>query len=170
MQELYIPRKHYITPKEKIANCPDCDELLVEEKCVVLLYGRSDVDEGEFMTNKNGSHFCHNCPVVVFEQEVIEETLTSVLKSKEWFSYGILGFVDLDALAEDENGVGEEEKPITLIGFLPNPDMEAQGISLEDLPKIQSVRKKQPHKFGRKVNRNEPCPCGSGKKYKKCCI
>ena len=23
--------------------------------------------------------------------------------------------------------------------------------------------------FGRKVGRNEPCPCGSGKKYKKCC-
>jgi preprotein translocase subunit SecA len=22
----------------------------------------------------------------------------------------------------------------------------------------------------RKVGRNEPCPCGSGKKYKKCCI
>ncbi|MCJ7501118.1 SEC-C domain-containing protein, partial [bacterium] len=22
---------------------------------------------------------------------------------------------------------------------------------------------------GRKVGRNEPCPCGSGKKFKKCC-
>jgi uncharacterized protein YecA (UPF0149 family) len=22
---------------------------------------------------------------------------------------------------------------------------------------------------GAKVGRNEPCPCGSGKKYKKCC-
>ncbi|MGQ9733412.1 MAG: SEC-C metal-binding domain-containing protein, partial [Candidatus Zipacnadales bacterium] len=22
---------------------------------------------------------------------------------------------------------------------------------------------------GRKVGRNDPCPCGSGKKYKKCC-
>lgn len=23
--------------------------------------------------------------------------------------------------------------------------------------------------YGRKIGRNEPCPCGSGKKYKKCC-
>jgi len=23
---------------------------------------------------------------------------------------------------------------------------------------------------GRKVGRNDPCPCGSGKKYKKCCL
>ena len=27
----------------------------------------------------------------------------------------------------------------------------------------------QQPQFGRKVGRNEPCPCGSGKKYKKCC-
>ena len=24
--------------------------------------------------------------------------------------------------------------------------------------------------IGRKVGRNDPCPCGSGKKYKKCCL
>ena len=29
--------------------------------------------------------------------------------------------------------------------------------------------KKQPIKKGQKVGRNDPCPCGSGKKYKKCC-
>ncbi|MBT6848912.1 MAG: hypothetical protein HOA14_15960, partial [Planctomycetaceae bacterium] len=23
---------------------------------------------------------------------------------------------------------------------------------------------------GPKVGRNDPCPCGSGKKYKKCCL
>jgi len=23
--------------------------------------------------------------------------------------------------------------------------------------------------IARKIGRNEPCPCGSGKKYKKCC-
>ena len=29
--------------------------------------------------------------------------------------------------------------------------------------------KKRPIKKGEKVGRNDPCPCGSGKKYKKCC-
>ena len=28
---------------------------------------------------------------------------------------------------------------------------------------------KQARREGRKIGRNEPCPCGSGKKYKKCC-
>jgi len=31
-------------------------------------------------------------------------------------------------------------------------------------PKGQPVRREQP-----KIGRNDPCPCGSGKKYKKCC-
>ncbi|MBQ4156270.1 MAG: preprotein translocase subunit SecA [Clostridia bacterium] len=29
--------------------------------------------------------------------------------------------------------------------------------------------KKEPIKKGNKIGRNDPCPCGSGKKYKKCC-
>jgi preprotein translocase subunit SecA len=28
---------------------------------------------------------------------------------------------------------------------------------------------RQPVKADKKVGRNDPCPCGSGKKYKKCC-
>lgn len=31
-----------------------------------------------------------------------------------------------------------------------------------------AVREVLPNEFGRKVGRNEPCPCGSGQKYKKC--
>jgi len=31
-----------------------------------------------------------------------------------------------------------------------------------------AVEKKPVH-AGAKVGRNDPCPCGSGKKYKKCC-
>ncbi len=55
-----------------------------------------------------------------------------------------------------------------------------QGDSAEDLrrPKKQQMfyssgeesRKKKPvQRKDKKVGRNEPCPCGSGKKYKKCC-
>ncbi len=36
--------------------------------------------------------------------------------------------------------------------------------SLLGFKKVETVRREQP-----KVGRNDPCPCGSGKKYKKCC-
>jgi len=35
--------------------------------------------------------------------------------------------------------------------------------------KIEDVTEKPQKKHKRKIGRNEPCPCGSGKKYKKCC-
>ena len=37
------------------------------------------------------------------------------------------------------------------------------GIVKQEAPKREAVA------VGRKVGRNDPCPCGSGKKYKKCC-
>ncbi len=40
------------------------------------------------------------------------------------------------------------------------------------LPPVPTTTSKKPKTFVRseaKVGRNDPCPCGSGKKYKKCC-
>jgi len=41
----------------------------------------------------------------------------------------------------------------------------------ESLENHTSYQEKQPYvREEKKVGRNEPCPCGSGKKYKKCCL
>ncbi|MCK5590137.1 MAG: SEC-C domain-containing protein, partial [Dehalococcoidales bacterium] len=37
------------------------------------------------------------------------------------------------------------------------------------LAKKEPPLKKQAVIAGKKVGRNDPCPCGSGKKYKHCC-
>ena len=34
---------------------------------------------------------------------------------------------------------------------------------------LVSIEKPSPRRVPKKVGRNEKCPCGSGKKYKKCC-
>ena len=40
-----------------------------------------------------------------------------------------------------------------------------KGVAVNDKTKIKKATPKQVNKIGR----NEPCPCGSGKKYKQCC-
>lgn len=40
------------------------------------------------------------------------------------------------------------------------------GMPLDDLGRSRTTAPQEPQK---KVGRNEPCPCGSGKKFKKCC-
>ena len=43
------------------------------------------------------------------------------------------------------------------------------GPSAYDKAQAANKQKTQPIRRGPKIGRNEPCPCGSGKKYKKCC-
>jgi len=55
--------------------------------------------------------------------------------------------------------------------------IEAQNARKAELKRLADIKEKQlkqslsntPKKPLVKVGRNEPCPCGSGKKYKKCC-
>ncbi len=42
-------------------------------------------------------------------------------------------------------------------------DLEAEEKLLKETPKVEPI------KAEKAVGRNDPCPCGSGKKYKKCC-
>ncbi|MGN1419699.1 MAG: SEC-C metal-binding domain-containing protein, partial [Acutalibacteraceae bacterium] len=52
---------------------------------------------------------------------------------------------------------------------------ENEEVKRKQVAKVTSTNsgdgseKKQPVKKGKKVGPNDPCPCGSGKKYKKCC-
>ncbi len=40
----------------------------------------------------------------------------------------------------------------------------------EDITDLEILlNRPKPKEAGKKVGRNEPCPCGSGNKYKKCC-
>ena len=55
--------------------------------------------------------------------------------------------------------------------------VELSGIPLKDLPRLRTRAEQLRHdsvskarKEKRKIGRNEQCPCGSGKKYKNCCI
>jgi preprotein translocase subunit SecA len=42
------------------------------------------------------------------------------------------------------------------------------GASQQGDPQNREEKKSQPIRIGKKVGRNDPCPCGSGKKYKHC--
>jgi preprotein translocase subunit SecA len=48
------------------------------------------------------------------------------------------------------------------------PEMQPQG-SQQQRPAPQKPKPVQIVNQGPKVGRNDPCPCGSGKKYKQCC-
>ncbi|MCA9081375.1 MAG: DUF1186 domain-containing protein, partial [Planctomycetaceae bacterium] len=65
--------------------------------------------------------------------------------------YGRIGFQDAYEELKDWNAT------------LPAPKSEPEEEELWSEPTVQVTR------AAAKVGRNDPCPCGSGKKYKKCC-
>ncbi|HUN64599.1 MAG TPA: preprotein translocase subunit SecA [Bacteroidota bacterium] len=50
----------------------------------------------------------------------------------------------------------------------PGPGAGGEAVLEHDTPQAARAGKPQPVQVGEKVGRNDPCPCGSGKKYKQC--
>lgn len=48
--------------------------------------------------------------------------------------------------------------------WMKDHEAELRGENTINMPKVETVVHDGP-----KIGRNDPCPCGSGKKYKKCC-
>ncbi|MFZ5642933.1 MAG: SEC-C metal-binding domain-containing protein [Bacillota bacterium] len=58
-----------------------------------------------------------------------------------------------------------------LKGWTPNEVMEKyEKLALKPLPANGFQIPAMPIQLKEKVGRNDPCPCGSGKKYKRCCL
>jgi len=58
------------------------------------------------------------------------------------------------------------------LGLRPPPTPPTRETALSGTPLTErwGVALPVPHRVQPKVGRNDPCPCGSGKKYKKCCL
>ncbi|HUO78121.1 MAG TPA: preprotein translocase subunit SecA, partial [Thermodesulfovibrionales bacterium] len=72
----------------------------------------------------------------------------------------LTGRISVDTLSRIFKIQIKEEESVKKQHIQPKQVQYNRGVSSESL---------QPVARGRKVGRNDPCPCGSGKKYKKCC-
>lgn len=149
--DLSIRRRRYYREEATLTICPECGSDLIDQSCSILLHVKSESDEGEFMTSLSGSHFCNKCPVVVFDTDKLEQAATLGIRDDKNISYTIGGIIDLDSIPDNKKHleIGSEENPMPLVRFL--PDLNNQTT------------------ITHKPERNDPCQCGSGKKYKKCC-
>lgn len=150
--DLSIPRRKYYSEDFGLIFCPECGSALIEDRCTVSIWIKSDLDEGEFMSNLTGSHFCDTCPVVVFDSEKIEQAVSLGIREGTNLRYVIKGIINFNAVPKEKREIelGTESNPVPLVNFLPN--LIKKTVASE-----------------KKTGRNDPCLCGSGYKYKKCC-
>jgi preprotein translocase subunit SecA len=97
-------------------------------------------------------------PLVVYKLEsfnLFEDMLININKE-------ITSFLCRAALPISEDQIRETEEPTTDQKQLKTSREEVQTQTTSEQPKNQPVH------VEKKVGRNDPCPCGSGKKYKNC--
>ena len=57
----------------------------------------------------------------------------------------------------------EDNEVVVMVGVEPDKS--------EDLTDIErALLAREPARAAPKIGRNDPCPCGSGKKFKRCCV
>ena len=106
------------------------------------------------------------------------DTMDQLKRSMNLMGYGqkdpVIIFRDqgLDMFEEMTNGIREGTVDFVLQARI----RKEQPVERKETVKITSTSgsndgtvKKEPKKADKKPGRNDPCPCGSGKKYKKCC-
>jgi hypothetical protein len=96
-------------------------------------------------------------PKIDIEEQIdlaIDNYLDDIQKTKEYLASQGFDDDDLDDLDDDNAFYTEVD------------DLEDDDNDDSLLPFAQKAIEKK----SRKIGRNDPCPCGSGKKYKKCCL
>lgn len=118
--------------------------------------------------------YANKDPLIEYKRESFElfqELISRIQEgvSRKVFTTYFLTQEQVESLLQQANARHED-----MDTFL-NAKQEAFTQSVSEPPQFSSVNesvmqeKQRPVRVAEKVGRNDPCPCGSGKKYKKCC-
>jgi hypothetical protein len=81
----------------------------------------------------------------------------------------ILAFEDFQTDLRESRAAPDRRAVFEERGLKPIDDA-LEALAVFDEPEEESEPEKPAANPNRNVGRNDPCPCGSGKKYKKCCL
>ncbi len=157
--------------------CPCGSEISFADCCLPLIEGVRSADTAEaLMRSRYSAHatkafghlFDTTLPAKREEGDKMETAAWS--KKLDWERLEIRSVVD--GGANDEKGTVEFVARYRKDGQASEHHEIAEFVKEEDrwyFKDGQAPLAEQSIRQGPKIGRNEPCPCGTGKKYKKCC-
>lgn len=112
--------------------------------------------------------YAHKDPLIEYKKEGFELFQRMVVSSETEIVTNLFKVhaVDPSQLTRRQrSGNLKESRPVFVMpAAVAQNQQEMYYNTSEEPAKVETYRREQP-----KVGRNDPCPCGSGKKYKKCC-
>lgn len=155
--------------------CPCCSGENFTDCCAQIITGEKLATTPlALMRSRYTAHVCKNMPHLLRTMRGKPLTLFDEEKTKEeWFElcqWQKLEIVDAPAVAKDGRGIVE---------FKAYYLFEGKEHIIHERSKFEKFNNQWYYVAGQnkganiqisdKTGRNEPCPCGSGKKFKKCC-
>lgn len=157
--------------------CPCGSQLTYQECCQPLISGEKTAQTAEaLMRSRYTAHVQAEVDYIINtthpdKRDTIDrKQVLSWSKKSEWLELKIISTEE--GGPEDDKGVVEfsaryREKARTIVHHEIAEFVRQDGnwyfVDGQPPKLVQSIRQ------GPKIGRNDPCPCGSGKKYKKCC-
>lgn len=158
-------------------SCPCGSEHAYDECCRPLIEGRQNAETAEALMRSRYSAFVKTEIDYLGDtippdrqQQFNRQEATNWSQNSEWEGLEILDTV--------EGGPDDEAGTVEFIARFKDKGKKVEHHELARFGKIdgrwyfidgETPKPKTVVRQGPKIGRNAPCPCGSGKKYKKCC-
>lgn len=152
-----------------MSNCPCGNDRPLEACCGPFLEGQRYPDTAEeLMRSRFTAYATGNVEYICeTEENAQRDTIENWSKSTQ--------FKRLRVLASEHGGKGEDAGTVTFEADFetngqPGTHRETSQFHKKDGRWLFLRGQHNPMRAGPKVGRNDPCACGSGKKFKKCCL
>lgn len=157
--------------------CPCGSQKSYHDCCEPLIKGRQSAETAEALMRSRYSAF------VKHEIDYLYDTIPPDQQEKfnrqeaQKWSHGAQ-WEGLEILASQDGGADDASGTVEFVARYREKEKKVKHHELARFGKIdgrwyfidgQAPKQQTVVRQGPKVGRNEPCPCGSGKKYKKCC-
>lgn len=155
-----------------MSNCPCTSGLPFENCCAPYLDGgRLPPTSEALMRSRFTAYAKRDTPYL------LRTWHNSTRPTEEEFSAeGEIDWTGLDILRTENGGPADSEGEVEFVAHYRSSSMDCTLHEISQFVKEGEqwyyvdgeIQPQQPVRSA-KIGRNEPCPCGSGKKYKKCC-
>jgi preprotein translocase subunit SecA len=139
----------------------------IDDKWMDHLYELDYLREGIYLRS-----YAQKDPLIEYKQEAFQmfsDMLAEIDKSILWALFRARFRIDEKDRRREDKGAGVAVHQVASAYSAPKAAATPQSPAGGQRAAVGTEGKRKPVRSGEKVGRNDPCPCGSGKKYKKCC-
>jgi len=166
--DVSVPRKMYWSDELKDDGyCPVCNSKLKRQYARYMVMVKTEVKYVSYLGGNRKGLFCPKCPVVVLDFGVFAKSASGMIGDCCSYWFGVSGIIAKGTVPPDKShlSIVAGGNTFQLVEFI--PDKNRAGLSRSRFGARRRLKREHRVKSG--IGRNEPCLCGSGKKYKNCC-